>query len=60
LNVEFDFNLADGRISRITWFSCIRTKLRGHLKVLITKLNKETYQVAQLITVGIVISLEIE
>lgn len=38
---------------------CIRVKFRGSPKALITKDNKETYYLAQLITVGIVISLEI-
>ena len=38
---------------------CKRAKLRGSPKVLITKLHKETFEVAPLMPGGIVTSLEI-
>jgi hypothetical protein len=37
---------------------CLRAKLRGNPKALITKLLRETFKVASLMTEGIVISLE--
>ena len=50
---QFFFSI---QVSNALW---IETKLRGHLKALITKLFKETFKVAWLMTQGIVTSLEI-